>query len=222
MAGYIYLPIPTQEMLKFAANWREGQTNKGKTPYAVLHNYESGWGKGLRRRVGLGVLRNVIASDRLYVLAHGSAKGSKKIGARRGATAEVTAGMERWKGGVMKAYTPDELAEVIQKEGLLTSFVDLRVFACGSGLVPAGETRAFSEKLCESLVAQGYNLIQVTGYAGAVRSSYSTRQIPGSIGYTKSEHRGVEIDGHIYKSSDFSVVFRSATGRVNDDDDVFS
>lgn len=217
MAGYIYLPIPTQEMLNFAADWRQGQTDKGKTPCTVLHNYESGWRKGFMRKVGLGVLRNIAASDKLYVLAHGSSRGSRKIGARRGAQKGLDRGVERWTGGTMKAYTPDELAEVIQKEGLLTSFVDLRVFACGSGLVPEGETRAFSEQLCESLVALGYNLIQVTGYAGAVRTSYVTRQTSDG-GYTKGTHRGVEIDGHIYKSSEFKVVFRSAMGRAVDED----
>jgi hypothetical protein len=217
MAKYIFLPVPTQEMLKFAENWREGQIANGKTPNPILHNYESGWRKGFMRGVGLGVLRNVVATDTVYVLAHGAAKGSRKIGASRGGEKNLVRGVEEWTGGELKGYTPEALASVIQKEGLLSSFVDLRVFACGSGLIPDGESRAYAEGLCEALAALGYALIQVTGYAGSVRSSYANRR-DGATGITKGEHRGVEIDGAIYKSSEFKVVFRPPAGRVVDED----
>src|SRR5262245_23861660 len=116
MAGYIYLPVPTQEMLDFAHDWQQGQIEKGKTPYKILHNYEAGRLKGFLRNIGRGVLRNVVATDKLYVLAHGAANGSRRIGAERGGAKVLEAGVEKWEGGVMKSYTPAELAAVIQKE----------------------------------------------------------------------------------------------------------
>src|SRR5262249_21448385 len=115
MAGYIYLPVPTQEMLNFARDLQPVQIEKGKIPYKILHNYETGSLKCILRNSGRGVLRNVVASDKLYVLAHGASKGCRRIGADRGATKVFEAGVEKWEGGVMKSYTPAELDTVIQK-----------------------------------------------------------------------------------------------------------
>ena len=129
MAGYIYLPVPTTEMLEFAKDWQDGQRAKGKTPYQVLKNFQSGWRKGAVRGLGFGVLRNVTAADKLYILAHGNSLGSVKIGAKRGAT---RAGL-RWTGGTAKKYDSDELAEVLQAEGLTTGF---GTFASSLAAVP--------------------------------------------------------------------------------------
>ena len=71
MAGYIYLPVPTPEMIGEAKLWREGQADKGETPNGLLYNFEKGFRKGFVRNFCGGVLRNVVATDKLYVLCHG-------------------------------------------------------------------------------------------------------------------------------------------------------
>jgi hypothetical protein len=38
MAGYIYVPIPTDEMMIEADTWRQGQKAKNKQPYEILRN----------------------------------------------------------------------------------------------------------------------------------------------------------------------------------------
>jgi hypothetical protein len=206
MAGYIYIPAPTPEMREFAKDWQDGQRRKGKTPYVILQNYDSGWRKGFLRAIGRGVLRNVQAADKLYILAHGAALGSRFIGAERGAVKQGT----NWVGGTLKKYSPDRLAQVMKDEGLKTGFQDLRVFACGSALIKANSamTISFAGGLKNALVALGYANIRVTGYQGSVRSSYSVRQVPGQMGqYTAGEHKGVEIGGQIYPADTHKVVF---------------
>src|ERR1700744_6226532 len=98
MAGYIYLPVNTEEMRNFAKSWREGQREKGKRPYEVLKNFEEGFGKGLLRGIGLGVLRGLSGQDKLYVVCHGRGKGSSNIGAARGADKIQNGPLVRWEG----------------------------------------------------------------------------------------------------------------------------
>jgi hypothetical protein len=204
MAGYIYLPVPTQEFFEHAKKWTNGLLEKGKVPHKLLYNYEQGWRKGFTRRIGLGVLRNVANTDKLYIICHGAGQGSRKIGGERGGTFD---GRE-WSGGVMKAYTAEQLAKVIESEGLAKSFIDLRVFACGSGLVPPveGETRSFAEKLKISLVRLGYSRIEVTGYLGSIYANYSNRRL-GMVDYTPDIHKGVIVNGVVWPTSSKKVVF---------------
>lgn len=196
MAGYIYLPVPTHEMIDFATDWQDGQRAKGKVPYQILKNFESGWRKGAVRALGKGVLRNVAAADKLYILAHGNSLGSAAIGAKRGATRSGLA----WTGGTSKKYTPDELADVLQAEGLPTNFVDLRVFACGSATTPAtgAATASFAQRLKNAMVALGYNAIIVTGYEGALKTSYSQRKDASTpSGWTPDDRKGSIVkDAH--------------------------
>lgn len=207
-----------------ATDWQNGQKekkDKNKTaytvpvPYTVLYNYEAGWRKGFMRKIGLGVLRNVVANDRLYVLAHGGPQGSRHIAAARGARQVCEMGVFHWEGGVTKSYDPEQLAAVIEAEGLLKSFVDLRIFACGSALVPAPvdneKTRSFAENLLFAMRDLGYHLIQVTGYQGSVRSAYAPRSVKGNaLELTSEMHKGVEVGARIYSASDFMVVFGRA------------
>lgn len=208
MPGYIYLPVPTQEMLDFARDWTEGQRAKGKTPYTVVHNrYVSGLMKGLMRHTGHGVLRNIAATDKLYILAHGAATGSKRIGGWRGM--HFDAGTNDWEGGTLKGYTADQMARALEGEGLIKSFVDLRVFACGSGLVPppkSGETQSFAERLRTALRGRGYNHVAVTGYLGSVKPAYDLRSV-GIDQFTTEQHKGIEVGGRVFVASSQKVTF---------------
>src|ERR1700749_3318754 len=85
MAGFIYFPVATEEMIDFAIDWQNGQKARGWVPYPILKNYESGWRKGFVRGIGRGVLRGLSAQDKLFILCHGASEGSSKIGAERGA-----------------------------------------------------------------------------------------------------------------------------------------
>jgi len=146
--------------------------------------------------------------DKVYILSHGSALGSQFVGARRGAKKVYEQGLPKWKGGTMQKYSPDELADLLEGEGLPTDFKDLRVFSCGSGLVLQGTVVAFAQGLAQALRGLQYNNIKVTGCLGAVKASYASRQVPDSMGkYTDEKHKGVIIDGEIFPASTQKVVF---------------
>jgi hypothetical protein len=148
MAKYAFVPIPPEEMLKFARALKLGQG-------AILSNaFVSGAGKAVSRFFG-GCLRHLSAKDMLFVVVHGSGGGSRKVGAERN--------------GVMKVYSPEQLADVLQKEGLTRSFVDLRLAVCGSAENKAlAGLPSFAERLGAELVGAGYSNIKVMGYKGLV------------------------------------------------------
>lgn len=208
MAGYIYIPVPTPEMLNFAREWQAGRQLKGKQPYAILRNYERGWRKGAKRKLGFGVLRNVTSADKVYILAHGSSQGPKDIGAERDVRLQNVNGEEKMVGNY-KGYTPEQLANVIDSEGLPKDFIDLRVFACGSAKIPPDALIfSFAHALALLLRNRGFNQIRVTGYPGNVWTSYTNRQIAGKAGmYTEKPHKGITIDAEIYRAKAHKVVY---------------
>jgi hypothetical protein len=218
MAGYIYLPVNTEEMRDFARDWREGQREKGKRPYEVLKNFEEGFGKGLLRGIGLGVLRGLSAQDKLYVVCHGLAEGSNVVAAARGAKKVWNGGLSSWKGGTFKIYRPAELAAVMEKEGLLKSFVDLRLFVCGSAVVPDGQAKSFAEKVFDAMKAIGYNHIAVTGYLGTVGSQYGRRPTGKGDQRTVEKYKALDIGQKTYRPSDYKEVFSSRPGAIVLDD----
>jgi len=210
MAGYIYLPVPTQEMLGFAKDWQVGQRAQGFVPYEILKNYEAGWRKGFVRGIGRGVLRGLSAQDKLFVLCHGRAGGSGEIGAERGAKRAKSAG-DHWVGGVMKSYTPAGLALAMKKEELLKSFIDLRMFVCGSAVVPTGQAQSFAERYALEMGALGYKHLWVTGYLGSVRTNYAPRALGRGDGVTPTAHKGVEVraTGRVERAANHTLVFNS-------------
>jgi hypothetical protein len=218
MAGYIYLPVNTEEMRNFAKDWREGQREKGKRPYEVLKNFESGFGKGLVRGIGLGVLRGLSAQDKLYVVCHGLPTGSRATAAARGAAKIRNGPIIRWEGGTYKVYKPDELAAVMEKEGLLKSFVDVRLFVCGSAVVPQGEAKSFAEKVFDAMKAIGYNHIAVTGYLGSVGGQYGRRPIGNGGERTVAKYKAVDIGQKTFRPSDYKEIFSSRPGAIVLDD----
>lgn len=108
-----------------------------------------------------------------------------------------------------KKYSSDELANLLVKEGLTRAFVDLRIFSCGSALVPPvdHETKSFAENLLFSMRRLGYSNLRISGYNGSVRSAYSYRQIMSTADYTASQHKGVEIGIYILRAKDGRTIF---------------
>lgn len=148
MATYVFLPVPTQEMREFAAKLKLGKQQ------TLCNAFVSGKGKGVARFFS-GCLSGVKPWDELLLICHGSGGGSNKTGADRD--------------GKLKAYTPEELAAVIEKEGLTKSFTNLKLLVCGSAektALKGGET--FGKRVCKALKQRGYNKIEVTGYRGLV------------------------------------------------------
>ena len=144
------------------------------------------------------------------MLCHGdSAQGGPTIGAYRGAKYNEFGGpSEKWIGGVDKSYTARQLATVIQREQLIKSFVDLRVFACGSGVVPpTAAARSYAEDLKDALRALGYSHIRVTGYKGLVYADYAYRKMGVVGGYTKETSKGVVIGQQVWPSWAQKVTF---------------
>ena len=174
MAGitYLYLPVGTAEMLEFANEWNADLKTRNQPECPIISNSSSGGSKVMRRLFGNGLLNLIGTSDTLFVIAHGAANGSRQIGAERGATKQYNArGILEWDGGQMKSWTAEAFAKHLQKEGLRSDFVDLRLFACGSGLTPETAKIPFAEALFRALRKLAYARIEVTGYLGATRTS---------------------------------------------------
>jgi hypothetical protein len=184
MSSYIYLPVPSDEMMGFANDWNgydgrdrgldgrpieaTGRRKKGKLPYAVLFNDSDRWRtKGKSPKSGVGCLSVVGPGDKLYVLAHMDAD-SFKIGGH-------------WD-GKPRGFGPADLAKAIQREGLTPFFRDLRLYACGSG-IPAATGPSFAKELLAELQELGYSSIRVRGYNGDLRTRYHDF---GKLGYHKT------------------------------------
>ena len=148
MATYIYLPIATQEMRDFAAKLNLG------SQYTLSNYFLAGKGKGIARFFA-GCLSGVKPWDELLVICHGSGGGSNRTGVTRN--------------GTLKAYTPDQLAKVIESEGLTKAFIDLKLLVCGSAENSAlNGADPFGKRVCAAMKDRDYNRIQVTGYRGLV------------------------------------------------------
>jgi hypothetical protein len=238
MAGYIYLPVPTHEFIDYTDRWGlQRAWRLGKPHHEVLQNKYTGWRKGFWRRLGYGVLKLVQPDDKLYVMAHGIRRihdgidiGVQTIGAFRGGTLRVVNDERTWEGGIKKAYSPEELAELLEKEGLTKHFQDLRIFACNSArsldphrqdlrVVPCNSAltidplhnfdgSSFAQRLGLAMKQRGYFSIKVTGYLGNVKSSHAQRHVWGAPGkLTPRRHKGTEIDGVLYRASAHKVVY---------------
>jgi hypothetical protein len=201
--SYIYIPVPTSEMNSFVTDWNTGRQNKQKALHVVLRPAFRGTMKALRRGLSYGCLSGIPAGAKLYVLAHGNPFGSLTIGAARGATQTAGPG-GAWSGGTWKTYDAAQLAAAIQAEGLAPGFQDLRVFACGSSVVPAGHAQAFADGLKTALGLLGYNAIHVTGYGGAAHTAY----IQSELWTDDQPHKTVSPQGRaVSRARDAKVVF---------------
>lgn len=197
--GYIYLPLGTPEFMEFANDWNQGRRDKNKPEHVVISNSSSGFLKVTRRVLGFGMLKVVGTLDKLYVLTHGGGmKGSARIGGKRKRQLDTTITYKTvWKGGTPKSWDAAEFAAHLEAEGLNKGHRDLRIFACGSGIEQTVDNESYTQRLAKALFARGYHQIVVTGYLGNLRYSYSHRQTESTkSGYTKTKHKGVELENH--------------------------
>jgi len=153
LATYIFLPIPTQDLLRYAEKWNKGRIDKGKQPYHLLFHH--GINKNIRRTLGMGVLQRVASGDKLYVLAHGHVN-RKVICAEEGG----------------RQFEPDQFAAYLEKEGLRKDFRDLRIFACETSERPETGELSFAEELMLSMRKAGYAHVTVSGYSGITNTNY--------------------------------------------------
>jgi hypothetical protein len=176
MPEFIFLPVPTREMREFAQMICDNRTAAQNTAPTVLKPYfEKGMGKGIVRALGRGCLRGVRAGDTLYLVLHGDGvAGSKGVGAGRGYSREDLPGRIVWKAGpgsTEKDYSPDDVARIIEAEGLTKGFIDLHMLTCGSGLEGGNDpncVRSIAERVRDAMQARGYDRIRVTGYTGSI------------------------------------------------------
>jgi hypothetical protein len=186
MSAFIFVLIQNQEAKNDIQAWQKGLQRKGKEAYEVLMNlFPSGPGKGFSRHLGFRCLAKLRPSDKLYVYSHFDGTPGARIGTDRN-------------DGSTKSYSATELAALLENEGLPKSFLDLRLYACETGL---GD-EPFALRLKNALVERGYRHIGVTGYLGEVRPSYAFRQTPDGD-YTDQEHKGIDINGYIFRASSF-------------------
>jgi hypothetical protein len=153
LATYIFLPIPTQDLLRYAEKWNKGRIDKGKQPYHLLFHH--GINKNVRRALGMGVLQRVASGDKLYVLAHGHAN-RKVICAEEGG----------------RQFDPGQFAAYLEKEGLRKDFRDLRIFACETSERPGTGEQSFAEELLTSMRKADYLHVTVSGYSGITDTNY--------------------------------------------------
>jgi hypothetical protein len=118
-------------------------------------------------------LRDIKPGDKLYIMLHGPSQADGFLGASR-------------KNG-MKRYTPEQLARVLQREGLAKNITDIRLYACGSAIV--GQEPAMAERLKQALVQRGYQNIAVYGYLGDVGASYAPR-VDDNLKISSTAHKG--------------------------------
>jgi hypothetical protein len=188
----IYLPVATPEMVEMATKLNTGRTGKGKTGYNIIQCTDSGAAKWARRQQhNKRLLLNVPATEKLYVLIHGIEDQHDQpvglVGVRRGAEAVQSHGVTTWVGGKRRTYTPLTLAKHLNSEALTKQIVDLRLFACYSG-VPSGklpQNVSFAEALKTEMRGLGYNSVQVTGYFGALGDGY----LHASMGGNNAAHK---------------------------------
>jgi hypothetical protein len=205
-----------------------GQT---KEPYTVLAPKWTGVRKAIRRIVGKGVLRNLTAADKLYVLAHGyflsdededEGGGSVRVGAARGATRVDNKGPSPiWTGGKQKLYSAEQLARALTREGLPTDFKTLHLFACGGGLERTDTGRTFAQDL-KTALAPTHTRIRVYAYLGNVAPTYNSQDLPPDHGtnprYAESSnpqqrgktaayHKGIKVKAMTYPAKSMRVEF---------------
>ncbi len=178
MAGYIFLPVASDEMLEHAQTWIQGQEGNGKQPYQVLHNrYEAGVMKGLQRRVNGGCLEQVQPQDKVYILLHGTGEpDARTVGARR-------------ENGGLKAYTPEQLAGVLKgrpdAQHRRCEALCLRVGLGGNHPCVRGEAEDCHDKYSASNRMSGLRDIWATSRRVTHRASPRTGS-PWNPGITKA------------------------------------
>jgi hypothetical protein len=203
----IYLPVATGESRSLAATWNSGRQKKNKPVCTVIECPDQRMRKMLRRLTNR-LLSGVGANDKLYILAHGlSASGglnqpAVQIGMDRGSE-KKSLWPEIWAGGVWKGYTPKALAAHLEAEGLTKQIVDVRVFACGTGVAQLAALPSFAQQLKNELVQRGYLQVLVTGYLGETTINYNNRKYVQGTGpaqhanphmaeYTATAHKGTK------------------------------
>ena len=175
MAEFIFLPVPTPEMAEMARDICDARTKARLAAPTVLRNYfDAGAGKGFLRAIGKGCLRGLGGGDTLWLVLHGAGvAGSRVVGADR---SKVKQG-KLWQAGPggekMKKYGTEDVARVLEAEGLPKGFVDLHMLTCGSGLQGGDRpqyVRPIAQRVHEALRARGYDRVRVTGYTGDIRA----------------------------------------------------
>lgn len=211
MTTYIYLPFATEEAREMARVWSSGREKKRKEAYEVIER-PKGLTPAFLRRLSLRVLARVGATDKLYILAHGASRTSGfnqpavQIGMDIGAVKKENALSPTWEGGVWKGFEAHKLAEHLEAEGLTRNILDVRVFACGTGISSDTVPVAYAKLLREALRRRGYRNVTVSGYNGDVAPTYNNRTYVSGVDpqdrnrnpnlkeYTANLHKGVRID----------------------------
>ncbi len=199
----VYVPVADDEVVSHAQALWKGKTEKAQAEghsvrIRLIVCTDSGLAKAARRRRGEGLLRHVEPVDKLYVMAH------SVWTAKDDPDGETLAGIGGDRGGRTRLYDPEILARHLRAEGLTRQFVDLRMFACNSGVGQASlGGLTFAGELARELRALGYASILVTGYLGEVKGGYATRRFePNHAGIHKGRndplntanfHKGVKL-----------------------------
>jgi hypothetical protein len=193
VANYIYLPVNSDEMCSLA---RKAADHLDVPVTNILANkVTAGIGKAMYRWVNK-CLSAVRAGDTLYVMLHGRGDAdSLTVAANRSVGKnkqyeDYDRGLPVYKGGESKAYTPEQLAATMKKEGLSTAVTRICLLTCGSGF--AGSLPAWAQRLKNALSTHCPNLT-VTGYLGDVSISPGRIKIQNGGQFFDLDERAVSF-----------------------------
>jgi hypothetical protein len=105
--------------------------------------------------------------------------------------------------GRYKTYSPEEMAALLEKEGLTKAISRVNVFSCGSGLASI-QIPAWAQRLKEQMIRIGFLEVAVGGYTTDLYPSYTFRYVAALTGIQLSQgtHKGAYTEGSfIYRKS---------------------
>ena len=211
MAKIIYLPVPPQEAREMAAKWNQGRTDKKKQPYRIIECRFTGARKAWKHMRNNGDLGAVGAGNHIIIILHGlkpaihvndQSYPAVAVGMSRGAVKKPGFPKTTWEGGTQKSYSPTDLAEHLDKEGLTHTISGVTLFCCSAGATRPNDVNAsFAQRFKQAMVQRGFHAaLTVHGYSGDLAISYNNRRRvdpypeianPNLKGYTRDEHKGV-------------------------------
>jgi hypothetical protein len=160
MANYLYLPVPSAEMLELG-----GYVLSHWSPMTLLRNpHLQGWKKGASRLFGGGCLRVLRPEDKLFLLMHACHNATDAGASRHPQLQKVNKHWEH-NGEALKVYSAAQLASVLEKEGLPRGFRNLYCCTCRSAIQTTLGVDPFAQRLYSHLRLR-YRAISVTGFLG--------------------------------------------------------
>lgn len=153
---YIYIPFDTRTVTQLedaARQWRENRLSykfdnpDRKTPNLIRHG---------RERIS-DKIHESPDQYTLYVLAH--------------CNRTVISNTNNIFGSSRETLSPSGLANRMIRDGLPKSIINLKMYACNSGVAAANAKHSFGELLYHALITRGYDSLRPSAYLTPLRAA---------------------------------------------------